>query len=98
MNKKHREHIFKIKNMDCIACGQSAPSDAHHITKCGIRYRRHEGLEHYYTIPLCPMCHRFGKNSIASGTKSFERYWGKTQFEMLEEVWKILNFNIVDVE
>lgn len=61
-----KAHIEAVKAMDCIICGKSAPSDAHHC-----RSLPPAGEEHQYrllpaagrrssdfdTIPLCRPCH-----------------------------------------
>lgn len=76
--------MAKIKEMDCIACGNWGV-DCHHITSGGRR------LGNMFCLPLCLECHRYGKISIASGTKKFEKYWNKTQLEMLQEIYQKLN-------
>ena len=48
LNQKERDWIYIVKNLPCSVCGQSAPSDAHHI-KQG---------RHYTVVALCKSCHQ----------------------------------------
>jgi len=52
--KRERLHIARIKEMPCGVCGQSGPSDAHHI-------KQHQ---QYLCIPLCKDCHQGPHNGI----------------------------------
>jgi hypothetical protein len=52
--KRERLHIARIKEMACGVCGQSGPSDAHHI-------KQHN---QYLCIPLCKDCHQGSFNGI----------------------------------
>jgi hypothetical protein len=52
--KKERDHITKIKEMNCGVCNAAAPSDAHHIVQ----------HEQYLCIPLCKDCHQGSFNGI----------------------------------
>ncbi|MGL4480439.1 MAG: hypothetical protein ACRCVK_19725 [Aeromonas veronii] len=50
-----RAHIERIKRMDCVLCGASGPSDAHHIRAGqGMGQRASDVL----AIPLCKSCHQ----------------------------------------
>jgi hypothetical protein len=80
--------MARIKEMDCIACGNWGV-DCHHITSCGRR------LGNMYCLPLCPMCHRFGEISIKASVPKFEKFWKRTQIEMLQEVYQILGMEYV---
>lgn len=42
------KHLGRVKEMDCVVCGASGPSDAHHPAQ----------QLHYISIPLCVPCHR----------------------------------------
>lgn len=52
--KAERAHIERIKDMDCIVCGQAGPSEVHEI----------EQADWFTALPLCPDCHRGGHNGI----------------------------------
>lgn len=43
-----REHIVRIKEMDCAVCDASGPSECHEI----------EQGAWWLSVPLCPDCHR----------------------------------------
>jgi len=51
LNAREREWIGKVKEQPCSVCGQSGPSDAHHI-KQG---------RHYTVVALCKSCHQGSK-------------------------------------
>ena len=48
LTAKEREHIGRVKELDCSVCGQSGPSDAHHIK---------QSLQ-YCVVALCKSCHQ----------------------------------------
>lgn len=54
LTAKERKYLERIKNMACSVCGQSGPSDAHHI----VQHRQ------YLCIPLCKDCHQGNHNGI----------------------------------
>lgn len=76
VNKAERKHIAMIKNMPCIVCSESAPSDAHHITNCGRR------ISHYATVPLCKDCHQDNQNGI-HGNKNMWRVMKMDEMDAL---------------
>jgi hypothetical protein len=47
LSARERLHLARIKEMPCGVCGQSGPSDCHHI----------EQHQQYLCIPLCKDCH-----------------------------------------
>ncbi len=49
-----REHITRIKEMDCVVCGASGPSECHEI----------EQGQWFTSMPLCADCHRGSLNGI----------------------------------
>lgn len=48
------DHIQRIKEMDCVVCEASGPSECHEIE---------QGLW-FLSLPLCPDCHRGQLNGI----------------------------------
>ncbi len=59
MNSKNittraRMHMQRIKEMSCIVCDQSGPSEAHHIRQG----------DHFTCLPLCKDCHTGSHNGI----------------------------------
>ncbi len=49
-----RAHITRIKEMDCVVCGASGPSECHEI----------EQGQWFTSMPLCADCHRGSLNGI----------------------------------
>lgn len=49
-----REHITQIKEMDCVVCGASGPSECHEINQG----------QWFTSMPLCADCHRGSLNGI----------------------------------
>jgi hypothetical protein len=70
LNAKERRHLAAIKDMPCAVCGQSGPSDAHHI-------RQHS---QYLCVPLCKDCHQGSHNGI-HGRKSI---WNVKKMDELD--------------
>jgi hypothetical protein len=52
--KAEKDHILRIKEMKCIVCGASGPSECHEI-KQG---------QWFTSLPLCADCHRGNINGI----------------------------------
>jgi len=79
----NRERMRKVKELPCIICKHSAPSDCHHITQHGRR------LGHMFTLPLCYEDHR-GRRGFSGMDRGA---WDKSlsnQLKLLEEVNKQL--------
>lgn len=70
LNKKEKDHLLRIKEMDCAVCGASGPSEAHHI-------RQHY---QYLCVPLCPDCHRGSVN----GWHGQKRIWNVKKMDELD--------------
>ena len=49
-----KQHIERIKNMACIVCGASGPSDCHEIRQG----------QWFTSLPLCRDCHMGSHNGI----------------------------------
>lgn len=80
LTDKDREHLRRVKELPCGVCGQSAPSDAHHIE---------QGF-HYLCIPLCKDCHQGGFNGI-HGQRRIWNAMKKTELSVLNDTVKALN-------
>jgi hypothetical protein len=74
LTAKQRKHLATIKQMDCAVCGQSGPSDAHHI----------EQHKQYLCIPLCKDCHQGSHNGI-HGQKRIWNVMKMTEMDALNE-------------
>ena len=69
-----REHITRIKEMDCVVCGASGPSECHEI----------EQGQWFTSMPLCADCHRGSMNGI-HGQK---RMWAVRKLDELSALNK----------
>ena len=78
MTNLEREHVVRIKEMACIVCEQSGPSEAHEIDQG----------EWFTSLPLCSDCHR-GYNGI-HGTKALWRVRKMDELKALNETIKKL--------
>tara|TARA_R100001509_G_C4870831_1_gene216626 strand:+ start:74 stop:373 length:300 start_codon:yes stop_codon:yes gene_type:complete len=85
MKKKDKDRFDKLKQIGCIACG-STNVVIHHI-------RKHTGLSirpsHDDTIPLCPIHHNMGDQSVHLNKKKFEHLFG-TELKLLHETNTII--------
>ena len=54
LTKREREHLGRVKEMNCGVCDAPGPSDAHHIVQ----------HQQYTAIPLCKDCHQGSHNGI----------------------------------
>lgn len=54
MSAAERRHVARIKEMACVVCDTSGPSECHEI-KQG---------QWFTSMPLCPDCHRGSLNGI----------------------------------
>ncbi len=89
--KSERDHMSRVAEMGCILCirlgfGETVP-EIHHIrTRTGAGKR----ASHFDVIGLCPEHHR-GKTGLhGMGRKAFERHYGVTELELLEQVKEML--------
>lgn len=74
---KAMRHMHRVKELPCCLCGQSAPSDAHHVLEGRIPGRR---AHDFCTIPVCRMCH----NSI-HGDKTMLKVNKENELNLLGE-------------
>jgi hypothetical protein len=87
MTRAEREWLDLITRLGCIVCmleGMGAtPAEPHHMLSAGRR------MGHLFTIPLCPLHHRSGRNdaqvvSRDQNQRRFERRYG-TEAYLLEK-------------
>lgn len=69
-----REHIERIKNMDCGVCTAESPSDAHEI----------EQGQWFTSIPICRDCHMGAHNGI-HGRRAIWNALKKTELSVLND-------------
>ena len=74
-----RKHIQRLKELPCGVCGESPPSDAHHID---------QGLQ-FLVIPLCRNCHTSNFNGI-HGQKRIWKVMKKTEMTVLNDTVRAL--------
>jgi len=73
-------HIQRVKELPCAVCGQSGPSDAHHILEGRTPNRKSPGM---LVIPLCKGCHT-GSNGI-HGARAMWNVYKATELACLAE-------------
>jgi len=71
-------HMRRVKQLPCICCGKSGPSEAHHCRSDGMM------RDDYKTIPLCTDCHR-GQQGYHAAKSTWEATYGK-DYEFLAVV------------
>ena len=69
MTAAERRHVAKIKQMDCVVCGASGPSECHEINQG----------QWFTSMPLCADCHRGGLN----GLHGQKRIWSVKRLDEL---------------
>jgi len=88
MTKDEKKRLGKIADLGCSLCrhqgNEGTPAELHHIRRGGIRSRSP-------IIPLCPFHHRGANTSIHTGRKWFEKHYGITEEELLEQTKALLN-------
>ena len=87
MNKAQKNHYDKVARLGCSLCrhlgyGES-PCEIHHIRRAGKR-------DNAPVIGLCPAHHRGDVGVHGMGRKAFEREYGITEEELLEQTLTIL--------
>lgn len=79
MTAAERRHVARIKEMDCVVCGASGPSECHEI----------EQGQWFTSMPLCADCHRGSLNGI-HGQKRMWAVKKLTELSALNETVKLL--------
>ena len=74
MTVAERDHVTRIKGMDCAVCGASGPSEAHEIE---------QGFWHL-AVPLCQDCHRGSHNGL-HGQKRIWSVLKKSELSVLND-------------
>ena len=78
-----RRHMGRVKALDCVVCGRSGPSDAHHCRSDGM------ARDDFKTIPLCKECHQ-GQHGYHNAKSAWEATNGKDH-EYLAVVADMIN-------
>ena len=91
MNKADREYLNKVASLGCRLCARlgygESPAEVHHQrTGTGAGKR----ASHRRTVGLCPAHHRGPQGLHGLGRRAFERIYGVTEIELIEEVRTLL--------
>ena len=91
MTKDEREYLSRIAALCCRICVRlgypDTPAEIHHQrTGVGAGNR----ASHTRTVGLCPEHHRGGSGIHGLGRKAFERLYGVTEVELINEVQTLL--------
>ena len=93
MTKDERAYLSRVADLGCILCRRlrygNTPAEIHHARTGTGAGRR---ASHYNTIGLCAEHHRGNAGLHGMGRKAFEIHYKFTEFELLEEVRRILGF------
>lgn len=87
MTKAERAHLNTLADMGCLICRRLGygvgPVEIHHArTGTGMGKR----ASHYDALPLCVEHHRGATGLHGMGRKAFERHYGVTELELLQQV------------
>ena len=75
-----KQYKTKVAAMACRKCG-AMPVELHHVRSgCGMGQRASDWL----VIPLCPECHRTGKDSIHNRNVDEMKYLASTIQEIMK--------------
>ena len=93
MTKDEKKYLSKVADLGCIICYRlgyaGSPCEIHHCRGIGL------GLgvrnSHYNVIGLCAEHHRGDTGYHGMGRKAFERKYGVTEQELLDQVKGLLN-------
>lgn len=93
MRKREKEFLSKVADIGCIICYRlgyaGTPSEIHHVRGLGLGMGVRSS--HYDTLPLCPEHHRGNTGYHGMGRKAFERQYGTTEQQLLEQVKEMLD-------
>jgi hypothetical protein len=84
--KSEKTKFRKIAELGCSLCrhqgNEGTPSELHHIRRAGIRSKS----------PIIPLCieHHRGNTGIHQGRKWFEKHYGITEEELLEQTENLI--------
>lgn len=95
MTKDEKQYLSKVYDLGCIICYRNGyfgtPAEIHHVRGVGLGMGVRNS--HYQTIPLCPEHHRGNTGYHGMGRKAFERKYGVTEHELIQQVKDLLDEN-----
>lgn len=92
--KDERHYMGLVANLGCALCRRHysvfSPAEVHHArTGVGAGQRS----SHYDTIPLCPVHHRLGNESLhVMGRKAFEARHQVSELDLRDETQRLLGY------
>ena len=93
MRKREAKYLSKVADIGCIICYRAGypgtPAEIHHIRGVGLGMGVRNS--HDNAIPLCPEHHRGNSGYHGLGRKAFERSYGVTEQELLNQVGALLD-------
>lgn len=93
MRAADKRHMTAVAELGCVLCRRlgyiGTPAELHHPRTGTGAGRRAPDTD---VIPLCPTHHRLGNESLhAMGRKAFERHYGLTEIDLLEDTRALLD-------
>ena len=89
MTKAEKQYMGKVAEIGCILCKHlnlgETPAELHHPRTGTGAGRRASNMD---VLPLCFLHHRGNMGLHGMGRKAFEKYYGITEMELLDEVKK----------
>jgi hypothetical protein len=100
---EQRRHWTKVADLGCILTNQ--PAEIAHCHGGSMRWLGPDwqpGMaqkqNHWLVIPLSPRLHRGprGLDTWSNGVEAWERYWGVTQLDLLQEVSRRVGYDVFE--
>lgn len=80
-----RQHMAKVAEMPCVACGRYSVH-VHHVHSDGLK---RIGKDNMRVVPLCPECHQHGPEAVHKiGHAKFNALWG---IDLMREAERLAN-------
>jgi hypothetical protein len=92
LTKDERKYLSRVADLGCYVCTligyEGTPAEIHHM-RSGVG--KGQRASHLDVIPLCPFHHRGNGGIHGMGLRAFEREYGITEKEMVEQVRLVLS-------
>ncbi len=87
MTKDEKKYLSRVADLGCYVCSllgyEGTPAEIHH-RRSGVG--KAQRASNYEVLPLCPEHHRGRTGIHGMGLRAFEREYGMTEVEMIEQV------------